>query len=259
MKSCHRRSLICIFLISNLTFLHSACGDNKFQSDKVAISASKDLQDVKENNSVKSPQPVASTVGISTQDGGVPGGHFDLDTSISTYEFGKGQTEHHVHEYDDKFRTTGVDFFNLKDENFVKPFNQVKGDQTFRIIVGNSSYSPGALLTINGKEMKASEWAKLSSNTTFSFNGVSGTEKLTALSIGFDPTKSIEGQLIATTTDLVRSNAKGPDDSYRAGALTLQIVSSVDGDIDASIGLAKVGSKGMLWEATIFYHNEKSK
>ncbi len=192
------------------------------------------------------------------QAGGVLGGHFDLDTSVQTYSFDSGSTAAHVHEYDDKFNTTGVDFFNLLDPKLINPGEVIVKDRKFRIIVANAQFSPGARITINGQSYLARDWQKRSPNDlpVFSFSGLAGTQKLTALAVAFDPKKTIATQLIPTETTLVRSNAAGPEGSYRAGALTIQMIDSSNGQIDAKLGVGKIGLAGMLWEATLFWHEK---
>ncbi len=193
------------------------------------------------------------------QIGGLPDGHFDFDTSIDTYEFKEGTTVAHVHEYDDAFNVTGVDMFNLLDPKLVSPSEVIEKDQRFKIIVANAQFSPGARITINGQTFLATDWQKKSLSDdlpVFSLSGAAGTQKLKGLSVAFDPKESISTQLIPTETSLVRSNAPGPGDSYRAGALTIQMIDSKDGQIDANLGVAKIGADGMLWEATLFWHRK---
>jgi len=72
----------------------------------------------------------------------------------------------------------------------------------------------------------------------------------------FSATIPVSSQLIGTTTELVRSNALGPQGTYRAGALTIQCIDDTGALIDAALGVIKVGSPGLLWEATVFYHRE---
>ncbi len=191
------------------------------------------------------------------QAGGLPDGHFDFDTSINTYEFKAGTTAAHVHEYDDTFNVTGVDMFNMLDPKLFSPSDVIETDRSFKIIVANAQHSPGARITVNGQTFLATDWQKrVQSNDLpiFSLTGAAGTQKLTALSVAFDPKKSISTQLIPTETSLVRSNVPGPGQSYRAGALTIQMIDSKDGQIDPNLGVAKIGVAGMLWEATLFWH-----
>ncbi len=204
------------------------------------------------------PAPVPLPVLLpQAQAGGLPDGHFDFDTSINTYEFKAGTTAAHVHEYDDTFNVTGVDMFKMLDPKLVSPGDVIETDRSFKIIVANAQHSPGARITINGQTFLATNWQKrVQSNDLpiFSLTGAAGTQKLTALSVAFDPKESISTQLIPTETSLVRSNAPGPGQSYRAGALTIQMIDSKDGQIDPNLGVAKIGVAGMLWEATLFWH-----
>jgi hypothetical protein len=205
-------------------------------------------------------EPVPPVLLPQIQAGGVPDGHFDFDTSVATYPLNAGTTAAHVHEYDEKFNITGVDFFKLLDANLINPADVIGADQSFKIIVANAQLSPGARLTINGKTYIASDWQKQSSSgnlRSFSLSGAPGTEKLTSFAVAFDPKKSIVSQLVPTETSLVRSNAPGPGETYRAGALTVQLIDAKLGQIDAKLGVAKIGVPGMLWESTIFWHAGK--
>jgi len=257
-----KRSLV--FAISLAVIGSSSCAENGFQAVAPRGHTPEPSQTL--------PGGVASSVDggeaaalpqtdlpqIKQQVGGVPGGHFDLDTSIATYPFSAGQTAHHVHEYDDKFGTTGVDFFNLLDSRFVKPNLQIPAERVFRILIANGQFSPGARLLINGQSFTAQEWASKSATRRFSFAGVPGTEKLGTFQVVFAANSPISSQLIGTTTGLVRSNAPGPQGSYRAGALTIQCIDDAGAEIDATLGVIKLGSPSMLWEATLFYHQEAS-
>jgi hypothetical protein len=197
---------------------------------------------------------------IVSQPGGVQGGHFDLDTSITTYPFNAGTTARHIHQYDDKFQVTGVDYFGLLDPGMVTPTSVINPQQAFKIVVGNAQLSPGTRLEINGKTYLATDWQRKgfgADNPTFSLGGLAGTQKLTTFSVFFDAKRPISDQLIPTETELVRSNAPGPGGAYRAGAVTLQLLDAGAAQFDSTLGLAKIGSSGMLWESTLFWHKEK--
>jgi hypothetical protein len=206
----------------------------------------------------KTVEAVSSVLLPQAQAGGVPGGHFDLDTSTQTYSFNAGATAAHIHEYDEIFNITGVDFFNLLDPKLVSPSDVIVKDQRFRIIVANAQFSPGARITVNGQTYLASDWQKRNPSDlpVYSLNGSAGTQKLTSLAVAFDAKMPIATQLIPTETTLVRSNAPGPGGSYRAGALTIQMIDSTEGQTDPNLGVAKIGLAGMLWEATLFWHEK---
>jgi hypothetical protein len=139
----------------------------------------------------------------------------------------------------------------------VEPDEVLAPDQTFKIIVANAQLSPGARIAINGQSYAVTDWEKRTQSgdlPLFSLSGVAGTQKLTALTLTFDAQKPISSQLIPTVTDLVRKNAPGPGQTYRAGALTIQMLDAKTGQIDPALGVAKIGLPGMLWESTVFWH-----
>jgi hypothetical protein len=246
------------FLISQM-----ACDRNNFSgktsvaAEPIAVPTEPLDEGTAPEPGVDAPPPSASKP--LTQAGGVPGGHFDLDTATQTYAFNMGTTARHVHEYDDKYSVTGVDYFKLLDAEFVAPADVISADQSFKIIVANAQLSPGARLSINGQSYAVTDWQNRTQTgdlPLYSLGGMAGTEKLTALTLSFDPKKSISTQLIPTATDLVRKNAPGPGQTYRAGALTIQIIDAKTGQIDPALGVAKIGAPGMLWESTVFWHNK---
>jgi hypothetical protein len=262
-KGSLRIKLLNLSLLVHLASCEKADFKGQSASEQSMNEAPTGSQDtVEENQANPEEAPAATPAAPQTQAGGVPGGHFDLDTSIQTYAFDAGTTEQHVHQYDDKFNVTGVDFFKLLDPKFVEPIEVIKPDQSFKIIVANAQLSPGARVTINGQTFSAIDWQKRSQNgdlPVFSLNGATGTQKLSSMNVTFDPLKPISAQLIPTVTDLVRSNAPGPGQTYRAGALTIQLIDAQIGQIDTLLGVAKIGAPGMLWESTLFWHAEKAK
>jgi len=246
---------------SLISFVLAACDRNNFSSKAPTSEAIVVPTETVDEADAATATPAAPAVDTrpQTQAGGIPGGHFDLDTAIQTYAFNEGTTSAHVHEYDDKFNVTGVDFFKLLDSKFVDPTEAMTPEQTFKIIVANAQLSPGARLAINGQSYTAEDWQKRSQSgdlPVFSLGGVAGTQKLISLTLTFDPQKSISTQLIPTATDLVRSNAPGPGQTYRAGALTIQMIDARNGQIDPTLGVAKIGLPGMLWESTLFWHKD---
>ena len=94
---------------------------------------------------------------VCSTDGSVLGGHVDVDTSdfiapinLSDHWDGIGG---HVHLYDVEFGVTGVDFFSIHNtgSSTLKNIHEyiTDGDQKFKLIVGNTSLSPGVRLVIN--------------------------------------------------------------------------------------------------------------
>jgi hypothetical protein len=239
-----------------------ACDRNSFSgktsvaADPIPVTTEPINDEVAPEPAADAPPPASKPI---TQAGGIPGGHFDLDTATGTYPVNMGTTDHHVHEYDDKYNVTGVDFFQLLDAKFVEPAEAMSPDQNFKIIVANADLSPGARVSINGQSYAATDWQKRTQSgdlPVFSLSGAAGTQKLESLTITFDPQKAISSQLIPTVTQLVRRNAPGPGQSYRAGALIIQMIDAKIGQIDSNLGVAKIGVPGMLWESTLFWHRD---
>lgn len=241
-----------------LVLLATACGEHSFLATQPSRPASPDSA-----NGSQDPNKDLGPDGIEGTDddglrrdieGGVPGGHFDLDTSLMNYPFNQGKTDHHVHEYDDKFKTNGVDFFDMIDDKFTA-VPQVDGSKTFYIIVGNATLSPGAKIVVNGKSYSAADWVKQQMQTKFSISGSNGT-KLTALKVTFDAKTDISKQLVGTETKLVVSNTADANGAYRNGALTLQFLDVDKVELDNKLGVAALPSTGLVWEATLFHHIE---
>jgi len=247
-----------------LLFLAS-CDNRSFSGSAPSTESAPVVQGETDDGSSQSapavPAPAESVQPESiVQVGGVPGGHFDLDTSIASYAFNQGTTVQHVHEYDDKYNVTAVDYFKLLDPKFVDPTEALTADQSFKIIVANAQLSPGARISINGQSYPVTDWQKRSQSgdlPLYSLSGVAGTQKLTSFLISFNPAKSIADQLIPSQTNLVRSNAPGPGQTYRAGALTVQMIDTKIGQIDPTLGVSLIGAPGLLWESTLFWHVEK--
>ena len=193
---------------------------------------------------------------------GLSGGHFDLDTSSQIYPLSAGRTDHHVHEYDDKFNVTYADFFRLLDSKFGNISEQVSPSARFVLIIANANLSPGGVLSINGQSQSVVEYQKkvaafIGGNTAalnvFTLDGSSG-QKLSDLKIGFTPDALTNGGLIGTVTTCVVGNDPGAKGEYRNGALIIQAIDVSTLQLNASTGVA---AAGLLWESTIFWHWDK--
>lgn len=183
---------------------------------------------------------------------GIPGGHFDLDTSIHSYPFGSGKTEHHVHEYDDKYDTIGVDFYKMIDEKFVDLREAVQDEnKQFIIIVANSKLSPGGVLIMNNERFSVQNWqTKVENNDRPAYT----LKTLQNFRIEFSKDKPISEQIVPTVTGRVVPNEAGPGGEYRNGALTIQALDASNYEIESQLGVSAVGKPGLIWEATIFWH-----
>lgn len=195
---------------------------------------------------------------------GLKGGHFDLDTSHQVYSAGMGKTDHHVHEYDDKFGLTYADFFRLKDSRFENINERVGASTEFILVIANAQLSPKGVLSINGVAQSVGDYQTrvrdfISGNrnalTVYSLNGSKG-EMLTDLRIGFSADAILNGGLIGTETGCVVRNDPGRLGEYRNGALTLQAIDANSAHFNSETGVADVQG-GLIWESTIFYHTER--
>lgn len=200
-------------------------------------------------------------------------GHFDVDTSSFISDIDDGDTDGHVHEYDKKYDTSGIDAFDLinnKLHNITEDISD--GDQKFKLIVANADLSSGGRLSINQSynNNDSGTWTDvdvyddtvLSSLPIYSLNGVAGSTQLSEFSLFFDVNVVSNNEIHGTETSCVRDNELGPNDEWRNGALTIQAV-KVDaaGNDDFSTnlsysagGVQGVADSGLLWETTLFYH-----
>lgn len=208
-----------------------------------------------------------------TGDPGLSEGHFDVDTSSTIASIGSGKTDGHVHSYDDKYQTTGVNYFNIEGNKLSEIFLDIPDPATkFKIIVVNADLSIGAKLVINkayvandpSTYIMATNYddSRSSNLPVYSLGGVAGTTKLTQLGVYFDPDAIALGGLLPSVTGAVRSNVPGKNGEWRNGAFTIQAVLvkpdgsdgfTADRTLSAggSIGAA---TSGLLWESTIFWH-----
>ena len=226
-------------------------------------------------------------------DPGLLGGHFDLDTASSLYPFGDGDTDGHVHEWDDKHDLTTINFMDLVDGKGKPLFeinNATKGvdpNSIFMLSVANTELSPGGVLEINGTSMSVSRYREILDryvqgnndpdevfprfklNQPTATEAAAGVQQLFSLKLSFDAYAILSGDLIPTETGCVRGNDPGPQGQYRNGALMLQALdaSNVGAGFthDENIGQYVAGStalhatlgyatKGMFWESTVFWH-----
>lgn len=194
-------------------------------------------------------------------DPGISGGHFDLDTSHMVYAANKGTTDHHVHEYDDEYKTTQIDFFNLLDPKFTKLSDVINSSQNFVITIANAELSPGAMIEINGVLISAGDLKKkvdaFLAGQPLTQYSIGGANPLTSLKIKFSRDVLSQSGLVPTQTGCVRSNDLGANGQYRNGALTIQIHDAARFKLDAKT-LAATPDGGLLWEATVFWHKDGS-
>jgi hypothetical protein len=189
-------------------------------------------------------------------DPGISGGHFDFDTSHMVYLASKGTTDHHVHEYDDKYKTTQVDFFNMIDNAFTELSSVISANQNFVITVANAELSPGAMLEINGAIISAVDYQKkvdafLAGQALSQYS----LGSLSSFKVKFNRDVLSQNGLVPTQTGCVRGNDLTANGKYRNGALTIQLHDASKVKLDSKTRVASADG-GLLWEATVFWHKD---
>jgi hypothetical protein len=189
---------------------------------------------------------------------GLVGGHFDLDTSSKIYKFDNGNTDGHVHEWDDNHDETTINYFSMLD-GVLNPINHSgkgvpNGTTPFFITVSNSDLSNGGIMEINGASFSVTTYQAIQRRwlagtmadheifPTFQLDPLdpdvaadqlkidAGWKQLTSLKMSFDAFSILKGQLLGTETGCVRGNKIGTVGEYRNGALTIQALDGTDFD-----------------------------
>lgn len=245
-------SLLFFIFVTVLSF--QACSGAKFGSHEGSSqSATSDVEGLGANTGVVGQDAFGTVLQ------GIKGGHFDLDTSTLIYPLSSGKTNHHVHEYDDKYNVTFADYFNLLDPKFDQINKTIAPDTRFVLIISNAQLSPGGVLSLNGQAQGVLDYQRKvadfmagngSALPVFTLSGIAG-QKLQDLKIGFPMNVLANGGLIGTDTSCVVKNNPGRLGEYRNGALIIQ---AVDADHFALDPVTKVATSGLLWESTIFWH-----
>lgn len=208
--------------------------------------------------SFSSPDPSVNKNSLGSGAGGfdesndVGGGHFDLDTATAVYLDGKGTTNHHVHEYDDVNKTNVANFFGLSGSKFNNIQATIATDRSFYIQIANGDLSPDVALEINGVAYSVSSVR----HGPYSLSGLAGTTKLVSLRAIVASDAIFNKGLVSTQTGCVRANDFSVDGRYRNGALVFQAIPSDKlSMIDPALGVAS-SSEALLWEATVFWHED---
>jgi len=234
------------------------------------------------------PNPV-----FDADDPGLLGGHFDLDTSSQIYPFSGGTTDGHIHEWDDKFDATTIDYMNMKGGNgnplyeISHPGGGIHPTAIFIVTVANTELSPGGVLEINGKSLNVADYRAIQdrylSDTLLPgevfprykmtppipAEEMAGIEKLESLKVSFDAFAILSGDIIPTQTNCVRGNFPGELGEYRNGALLIQALNGsyaggafafnaatqqYETNQAAIHGSLGYATDGLLWESTVFWH-----
>jgi len=228
-----------------------------------------------------------------SDDPGLLGGHFDLDTSSSIYDFDDGVTDGHVHEWDDKYDLTTVNYMDFKNvggdklHEIDQPAKGIAPNTLFILTVGNTELSPGGVLEVNSTSMSVRDYhaavnryltGTLYSEEVFPIyktgkpsatEADAGVQELISLKLSFDAYAILSGDLIPTVTGCVKDNHAGGNGEYRNGALMLQALDAsdiaagftYDEDLDQYTsgstslnGTHGYATSGLFWESTLFWH-----
>jgi Tfp pilus tip-associated adhesin PilY1 len=226
-----------------------------------------------------------TTTTTSTTDLGVSGGHFDIDIY-----YGNFSSQRHVHEYDDKYNVTGVNFLAASDSNLnlVKAISSL-GTQ-FKVLLANQYLNPAAKVSLGGGSfVNVKDFQGLTTTATVA-DFVTGLPIYNRAMVGsfvyalpLDAFKSkdwwgdggvVRAGLIPTQTGCVKSGynaTPGPNGEIYNGALAFQVIKP---DTPASAlelnypaGGAKYGwrvkaalrATYLLAEYTSFWHHENGK
>jgi hypothetical protein len=183
---------------------------------------------------------------------GLVGGHFDLDTSHGIYAFDEGDTDKHEHEWDDKYDTTTINYFDIEGgahNNIDEGNDTIPDDETpFFLTVSNAAINPAGVMEINGSSFSVTSYFDLQTRwlagTMASYEKfpvyklgkltgaetAAGWQQLTSFKVSFDAFAILKGELLGTKTGCVRGNEIGALGEYRNGALTVQALDAEDFD-----------------------------
>lgn len=194
--------------------------------------------------------------------GGIAQGHFDLDTSTRSYDFNRGDTNKHIHEYDEKYDVLGADFFELRNDKLDEIDETINESKRFVIIMANSQLSESAFIEINGQVYTMKQYREIMgdySNLKKYVLGspqVAGDIQLKSFSVFFPKDILAKNGLIASEPKCVIDNKPGANGEYRYGALLAQAIDLDSLSIDPVLKVASIDSDSLLWEAAFFWHKD---
>jgi hypothetical protein len=187
--------------------------------------------------------PLVPPACVGDCDGGISGGHIDVDTDSAAIDDGLGgKTDGHVHEYDDKFDITYVDYFDMEGDGKlynVTDVGIVLGTE-FIVLIANADLSPGGDLTIDDKTYNVVKYQRMIHKKLAAWDGVgplvddegvSLIHKIANLqgsTIGlrstFDSVAITGGGLHPTNTGCVNGDSSITHGRWRNGALIFHLV-----------------------------------
>jgi Flp pilus assembly protein TadG len=206
---------------------------------------------------------ISSTFGDPSDTLGVPGGHFDMETSSvnhpllpkscftsECYDF---NVDAHVHAYDNTYDTTTYNARSPRGGSLHAIQQDTVGKGNFKLVIVNANLSPGIDIIVNGVRQRVTNYAQIAYNDLPVFNSTSLTElRLEVSGNSFD-----DAELHRTIPQCARANISGMNGEWRNGALTVQAISTTTGILDSTIPAAGgqgVAQSGMLHELIMFWH-----
>jgi len=189
--------------------------------------------------------PLVPPACVGTCEGGLSGGHIDVDTDSAGMEDGLGgKTDGHIHEYDDKTDRTYVDYFDIDPLGGGKLNNVtdvgIAQSEEFIVLIANADLSPGGELTIDAKEYNVVRYQRMIHKKLAAWDGVgplvddegvSLIHKISniknnsgALVSTFNSLAITSGGLHPTNTGCVNGAASITNGRWRNGALIFHLV-----------------------------------
>jgi hypothetical protein len=189
--------------------------------------------------------PLIPPVCIGGCTGGLIGGHMDVDTDSAVKGDGLGgKTDGHVHEYDDKFNRTYVDYYDIDPGDGGKLRNVtevgIEDDEKFIVLIANADLSTGGELTINNKVHHVVKYQRMlhkalanwdgagplldddGDSLIFSLDSIEASDG--GLKSTFDSLAIIHGGLHPTQTGCVNNGPNVTNGRWRNGSLIFQLV-----------------------------------
>jgi hypothetical protein len=203
-----------------------------------AISSTASGLDVAYTNNIVPGVPPSCT---GTCKGGVQGGHFDVDTD-KTYG---GSTDGHIHEYDEKFNTTIINYLNIFGggtlDKLDNPPLSLGKTKKFILVIANADLSPAGQITLGAKTWNVVDYQKMvqknlegvsgdiTGDGLYDYDGKSllfdiNTLRSTSFELTFTDRAILDGGLIPTQTGCVKGEPNITNDRWRNGALTIQLI-----------------------------------
>jgi hypothetical protein len=187
--------------------------------------------------------PLVPPACVGTCDQGISGGHIDVDSDSPGIDDGLGgKTDGHVHEYDDKYDITYVDYFDMEGDGKLYNVTDVgiPMAEEFIVLVANADLSPGGDITLDNKIYNVVKYQRMIHKKLAAWDGVgplvddegvSLIHKLAnlqssdiALRSTFTSLAITGGGLHPTNTGCVNGDTSITLGRWRNGALIFQLV-----------------------------------